>query len=104
LYQLKKKVMEKVFAVVHVTGYTSESEVQVFRNEEDAQFVFALWLKDNFGVWLQDKLNLTIEQCLALPEVERDEYDIRVDGRFDITWDSYEVYERIYIQELIVNI
>lgn len=94
--------MEKVFAVVHVTGYTSESEVQVFRNREDALYVFQLWLRDHFEVWLQDQMNLTIAQFHALPEVEREAMDIHIEG-LDVTWDSYEVYERIYVEELILN-
>jgi hypothetical protein len=96
--------MEKVFAVVHVTGYTSESEIQVFKNEQDAQFVFDQWLKDHFGVWLHITFNLTIEQFHNLPPVEKEEMDITFDNKYDVTWDSFEVYERLYIEPLIVNI
>jgi hypothetical protein len=46
--------------------------------------------------WTLDILKLDTEKLES-------DFGIQIDNEHDITWDSFEVYERIYIVELNIN-
>lgn len=93
---------KRVFAVSHVTGYTSEANIELFYTLEDAIKYFNETLKATlhffieYRGWNLDILNL--EQ-----EILNDDYGISISSEHDITWDSIEVYERLFIEELKIN-
>ena len=42
----------KLYAVCYVTGYTSEAEVVLFADREDAEKEFDKLIRSTFGNWL----------------------------------------------------
>jgi hypothetical protein len=91
-----------VYGVAHVTGYTSEAEIELFYKHSDALDRFH-GLKENtlmeyirLSGWEEDILDLPSEKLES-------DYGITIDDQYDITWDSFEVYERIYIIKLKIK-
>lgn len=97
----------KLYAVCYVTGYTSEAEVVLFADREDAEKEFDKLIRSTFGNWLDymdwDNDNYSYPKILDTDWEELSNKDIYINTQYDITWDGFEVYERVYIQELTVN-
>lgn len=99
---------KSLYAVCHVTGYTSEAQMQVFENKSDAEKEFDRLIRNTFGAYLEDldsdDDNLSYPAVLRFNgEYLKDKYDIYIDGPFDITWDGEEVYERVYLERLLIQ-
>lgn len=99
---------ERLYAVCYVTGYTSEAQMQVFHSREDAEKEFDRKIRNTFGRYLEDtdfnEDNLSYPSILkANKDHLRIKWDIHIDSEFDITWDGYEVYERVYLEEIYIQ-
>jgi hypothetical protein len=93
---------KRVYAVSHVTGYTSEAQIDLFYTLEDAIKHFEEIIKSTLHFYINHQgWNLEILN-LEQSKLE-DDFGISIDGEYDITWDSIEVYERVFIQELKIN-
>jgi hypothetical protein len=94
--------MKTVYGVAHVTGYTSEANIELFFEHSDAINAFEELKENTLMAYLQ--LNCWSTEILkfAAEKLESD-YGIQLDEPYDITWDGFEVYERIYIVELNIN-
>lgn len=94
--------MKKVYGLAHVTGYTSEADITLFYKQSDAIQAFEQLKKNTLFNYIEMQgWELDILK-MDLDKLEED-YCISIDGLYDITWDSFEVYERIYIVELEIN-
>lgn len=102
----------KVYAVCYVSGYTSEAEMQVFEDRKDAVKEFDRLIRNTFGAYLDDidseggweDDGFSYPAILKKDAEElRQGYDIYIDDPFDITWDGHEVYERVYMMEIIIQ-
>ena len=93
---------EKVYAFIYVSGYTSESEVTIFKDKISAVNMFFESYESFFASWLEDNCKISIQELEELSKEEQEEYEIFIED-FDISWDGWEVCERIYIKELEIN-
>jgi hypothetical protein len=103
---------KSLYAVCYVSGYTSEAEMQVFESRKDAEKEFDRLIRNTFGSYLDDidSEGGWEEEGFSYPailtkdtEELRQQYDIHIDDPFDITWDGHEVFERVYISELLIK-
>lgn len=90
--------MKKVFIVGYVSGYTGDAEIAVFSNLFDAELAFRRLRGETFEEFISD-FGLTMQDIHKMSEEELNDKGIHYDDSTDITWDGYEVYERIFIQE-----
>lgn len=90
--------MNKVFIVGYVSGYTSAAEIKVFSNLFDAELSFRKLRGETFEEFIED-FGLTMQDIYKMSEKELNDKGIHYDSHMDITWDGYEVYERIFIEE-----
>jgi hypothetical protein len=95
-------MVNKVYAVSHVTGYTSEAQIDLFYTLEDAIKHFDETIKDTLHFYIKHT-DLDLKILNLEKEKLKNDYGISIDGEYDITWDSIEVYERVFIQELKIN-
>jgi hypothetical protein len=94
----------KVWAVVFVTGYTSEAEVELFFKEEDAMAKFNAHRDGEFVADCQRIFGLSSFDDIKKKGKEwlRSE-DIYIDSDTDITWDNGEIYTRIYVEQIEIR-
>lgn len=94
--------MKTVYGLAHVTGYTSEADITLFYKQSDAIQAFEQLKKNTLHAYIEYQ-GWTLDVLKRdLDELESD-FGISVDGLYDITWDSFEVYERIYVIELEIQ-
>lgn len=97
----------KVWAVVFVTGYTSEAEVELFFKEEDAMESFLKLRDENF---VSDCIHhnvvpegSTFKDVKNIPTDVLIKNDVYIDSDTDITWDNGEIYTRIYVEQIEIR-
>lgn len=94
----------KVWAVVFVTGYTSEAAVELFFKEEDAMAKFNAHRDGEFVADCQRTFSLSsFDEIKKKGEEWLRSKDIYIDSDTDITWDNGEVYTRIYVEQIEIR-
>jgi protein-tyrosine-phosphatase len=84
----------KIYLVIYVTGYTSESNVEVFKDKQKAIESFNEF-HESTKKFILDEHGIDIDKAT---KKELEKIDVYKED-LDLTFDGAEVYERCYVEE-----